>query len=106
MPCQIQRTIYNARKRSTTSGLWRGWAGASSRAEAQSHFRIYLVGSFREVHLDLFRTSDWVLYDLFLRFEPEYIVSGDRSMKPLEHQFASRFGLDQFFNTTQEPLRN
>lgn len=41
-----------------------------------------------------------------IRFEPEDIVSGDRSMKPLEHQFASSFGLDQFFNTTQEPLRN
>src|SRR6476646_3797424 len=105
MPCQIQRTIYNARKRSTTSGLWRGWAGAWSRAEAQSHFRIYLVGSFRKVRLDLFRTSDYVLYHLFLRFEPEYIASEDRHMQPLEHQFDSPFGLDQFFHTNQEPLR-
>ena len=64
-------------------------------------------GSFRELSSFGF-VSNFGLgaYDLFLRFKPEYIVSGHRSMKPLEHQFASRFGLDQFFNTTQEPLRN
>jgi hypothetical protein len=89
-------------------------AGEAVEASEQAPYvplTIYLLGSF-EIYIADFRFfgrgsfPHWRGLKLLLRFDPKYVVRGDRAMKAFEQQLAARFRLHPFFDASQKPLRD